>query len=203
MAGAISDTSDTSCNPYTGSMMLDKDGNVSQRSTMISRFDSIEGRYIINRSNAILESRIEGPSCSIDHEEGLFEFIKRQETLLQRLEARHTKISDLDRDIRALAEVYKFRRPEEVYAFLRKDPTAIALILEAQRRIREHFSEEEIFMEVLTDPSLPDEKELLISISTSLPPDEAIRRLDAFDEDWWLGALTNSTADICIKVEYR
>ena len=58
-------------------------------------------------------------------------------------------------------------------------------------------------MEVLSDPSYPDGKELLISISTSLPPNEAIRGLDAFDDEWWLSASTNSSADICIKVEYR
>ncbi len=58
-------------------------------------------------------------------------------------------------------------------------------------------------MEVLTDAGSPMEKELLISISTTLPPIDAIRKLDAFDDSWWLGAATSSPADICIKVEYR
>jgi hypothetical protein len=58
-------------------------------------------------------------------------------------------------------------------------------------------------MEVLADPGSPIEKELLISISTSLPPIDAIKKLDAFDDSWWFGASASSPADVCIKVEYR
>ena len=133
----------------------------------------------------------------------VFEFMKRYDALLQRLQARSSGIADIDRNIKAIEGLYKFRRIEEVYAFLRFEPSAIALVSEAHRRIRDHFPEGEIFMEVLSDPSYPNGKELLISISTSLPPNEAIRGLDAFDDEWWLSASTNSSADICIKVEYR
>jgi hypothetical protein len=132
----------------------------------------------------------------------VFEFMKRYDALLQRLQARSSGIADLDRNIKAIEGLYKSRRTREVYAFLRFEPSSIALVSEAHRRIRDHFPEGEIFMEVLSDPSYPNGKELLISISTSLPPNEAIRGLDAFDE-WWLSASTSSTADICIKVEYR
>ena len=58
-------------------------------------------------------------------------------------------------------------------------------------------------LEVLRDPGSPVERELLISISTGLPPSDAVRKLDAFDDSWWLGASSSSPADICIKVEYR
>lgn len=58
-------------------------------------------------------------------------------------------------------------------------------------------------MEVLADPGSPIEKELLISISTSLPPIDAIKKLDAFDDSWWFGASASSPVDVCIKVEYR
>lgn len=200
MAGA---TSDTSYETSTSSLVLDKDGELSQRSTLISKFDSVEREFILNRSCAILESQNEGPSYSIDHEPDLFEFIKSQEMLLQRLEARLKGIIDPIRRIEELAEVYKFRRPNEVYAFLSEEQSAVSLISDAKRVIREYFPKDEIFMEVLADPNSPNEKELLISISTSLPPEEAISRLDAFDDNWWLCASTSSTADICIKVEYR
>jgi hypothetical protein len=133
----------------------------------------------------------------------VFEFMKRYDALLQRLQARSSGIADLDRNIKAIEGLYKFRRTDEVYAFLRLEPSAIALVSEAHRRIRDHFPECEIFMEILSDPSYPNGKELLISISTSLLPNEAVRELDAFDDEWWLSASTSSTADICIKVEYR
>lgn len=122
---------------------------------------------------------------------------------MQKLEPNFTGIKNLNEDLRAAAEVYTLRRPNDVYDFLKKEPSAIALVSEARERIREHFPQDEIFMEVLTDPGSPMEKELLISISTSLPPIDAIRKLDSFDDSWWLGASSSSLADICIKVEYR
>ncbi|MDQ1312666.1 MAG: hypothetical protein QG605_1205 [Euryarchaeota archaeon] len=125
------------------------------------------------------------------------------EILVQKLEARFTGIDNLNRDIVAMARDYTLRRPEDVYDFLKEEPSAIALVSEAHGRIREHFPHGEIFMEVLRDPGSPIERELLISISTSLPPSDAVRKLDAFDDSWWLGASSSSPADICIKVEYR
>ena len=122
---------------------------------------------------------------------------------MQKLEARFTGIDDLNRNIVAMARDYTLRRPKDVYDFLKKEPSAIALVSEAHGRIREHFPQGEIFMEVLRDPGSPIERELLISISTSLPPSDAVRKLDAFDDSWWLGASNSSPADICIKVEYR
>lgn len=122
---------------------------------------------------------------------------------MQKLEARFTGIDNMNRDIVAMARDYTLRRPEDVYDFLKKEPSAIALVSEAHGRIREHFPKGEIFMEVLRDPGSPIERELLISISTSLPPSDAVRKLDAFDDSWWLGASSSSPADICIKVEYR
>lgn len=122
---------------------------------------------------------------------------------MQKLEPNFTGINNLNKDLRAATEVYTLRRPNDVYDFLKKEPSAIAQILETYERIQEYFPQDEIFMEVLADPGSPIEKELLISISTSLPPIDAIRRLDAFDDSWWLGASSSSPADICIKVEYR
>ena len=122
---------------------------------------------------------------------------------MQKLEPNFTGINNLNKDLRAATEVYTLRRPNDVYDFLKKEPSAIAQILETYERIQEYFPQDEIFMEVLADPGSPIEKELLISISTSLPPIDAIRRLDAFDDSWWLGVSSSSPADICIKVEYR
>ena len=122
---------------------------------------------------------------------------------MQKLEPNFTGINNLNKDLRAATEVYTLRRPNDVYDFLKKEPSAIAQILETYEKIQEYFPQDEIFMEVLADPGSPIEKELLISISTSLPPIDAIRRLDAFDDSWWLGASCSSPADICIKVGYR
>ena len=80
---------------------------------------------------------------------------------MQKLEPNFTGINNLNENLRAAAEAYTLRRPNDVYDFLKKEPSAIALVSEANERIREHFPQDEIFLEVLRDPDSPMEKELL------------------------------------------
>lgn len=105
--------------------------------------------------------------------------------------------------IKALEKSYKFRNDDAVRTFLMEEPSAAVLLSEAYGRIREYFPDSEIFIEVVADPETSGENELVVSIATDLSPREAIERLDAFDEDWWLEASDRSKADICIKVEYK
>lgn len=105
--------------------------------------------------------------------------------------------------IKALEKSYKFRNDDAVRTFLMEEPSAAKLLSEAYERIREYFPASEIFIEVIADPEASGEKELVVSIVTDMSPREAIERLDAFDDDWWLEASDISKADICIKVEYK
>ncbi|GAB6264829.1 MAG: hypothetical protein STSR0001_02730 [Methanothrix sp.] len=54
--------------------------------------------------------------------------------LVQKLEPNFTGINNLNEDLRAAAEVYILRRPNDVYDFLKKGPSAIALVSEAWKR---------------------------------------------------------------------
>ena len=54
--------------------------------------------------------------------------------LVQKLEPIFTGINNLNEDLRAAAEVYILRRPNDVYDFLKKGPSAIALVSEAWKR---------------------------------------------------------------------
>lgn len=128
--------------------------------------------------------------------------IKVRDSALRNSIDTRTRI-DIDCDIQALEQIYKFRNRDAVRAFLMEDPSATRLLSEAYGRIRKYFPDSEIFMEVVTDPDFLCEKELVVSIVTDLSPREAIKRLDAFDEDWWLDASDRSRASICIKVEYK
>lgn len=128
--------------------------------------------------------------------------IKAQDSPFRNSIESRTRI-DIGWSIKALEHIYKFRNCDAVRTFLMDEPSASVLLSEAYGRIRKYFPDSEIFMEVVTDPDSPGEKELVVSIATDLSPKEAIKRLDAFDEDWWLDASDRSTASICIKVEYK
>jgi hypothetical protein len=135
-------------------------------------------------------------------QEVLMEFIRRHEKISKNL-SEFSGAKSVERKIKMLGESYSFRRPEDVYALLHEDASLVDITHEAYIKIRKYFASDDLFMEAFSDPNAPNSKELLISIATDLSPDEAIKNLDAFDEDWWLNASMNYDSNLCIKVEYK
>jgi len=103
--------------------------------------------------------------------------------------------------IGALNEIYAFRRPGEVYRFLRENQFFGDLLFEAAEEIHRLFTPfPELFLEVLSDPEEAG-TQLLALIRTSISPQEAFQRLNAFDKEWWLDASQRSKGRLCIHVE--
>jgi len=106
-------------------------------------------------------------------------------------------------EIRLLEKLYIFREPKEVSRFLEDNPFLILLLLEAYGQIERYFGPyPQVFLEVVTDPEAPDDRELFALIHTSLTPDEALDGLDRFDRDWWLDASHTAQGKLCIDVEF-
>jgi hypothetical protein len=104
--------------------------------------------------------------------------------------------------VRCLERLYIFRDREEVLWFLERYPFLVSLLLEAYEEIWNYFPYSQVSLEVISDPEALDEYQLLASISTSLAPDEAIDKLEQFDESWWLDALDRVQSKLCIDVEF-
>jgi len=105
--------------------------------------------------------------------------------------------------IRWLESLYIFRKPEEVSQFLKANPFLVPLLLEAHGQIENYFGPHPtVALEVITDPEAMDDRELFAFICTSLPPDEALVRLDRLDEEWWLDAMDRAEGKFCIHVEF-
>ncbi|MBC7250165.1 MAG: hypothetical protein H5T62_07760 [Anaerolineae bacterium] len=102
-----------------------------------------------------------------------------------------------------LERLYVFKERKEVTSFLEECPFLIPLLLEAHYEIEQHFSPSQVFLEVITDPEETNSTQLLASIATGLDPDEALDRLERFDEEWWLDALAGARGKLCIDVEFR
>ena len=98
---------------------------------------------------------------------------------------------------------YALRRPEEVLCYLRVNPFLLPLLVEAQDPIHKHFPQVTPFLDVVTDPEATEDSELVVSVPTALPPEEAMDRLAEFDRDWWLSALPRARAKLCITLEFR
>jgi len=105
--------------------------------------------------------------------------------------------------LQSLRQLYIFRRPEEVYGFLKTHPLLIPLLLEAHNKIVQYFGPSpEVVLEVVTDPEAMDDRELFAFIRTGLPPDEALNKLDRLDKEWWLDEADRAEGELCIDVEF-
>jgi len=106
------------------------------------------------------------------------------------------------RDIQILEELYTFRERKNVIGFLETYPFLVSLLLEAHYKVQEYFEGAQLFLEVFSDPEKIEKDELILYISTSLPPVEANRYLAEFDKNWWLKVSNLSYDKLCIDVEY-
>ena len=98
--------------------------------------------------------------------------------------------TDLDR-VRA---VYDFADEDEVTARLEEHPFLVPLLLEARGRLSAHFGPEApVRIDLAFDPTGED-RSLFARVVTDLPPREALDRLNAFAEEWWLDAGSRSKA---------
>lgn len=89
-------------------------------------------------------------------------------------------------DVEALERSYTFREPNEVWEFLAKYPFIMPVLLEAPDKIKHYFPDSKLFLEVVPDPEIIDWVSLVLSIHTTLDPDDAVDRQNQLDTDWWL-----------------
>lgn len=112
-------------------------------------------------------------------------------------------VRTFDFETRLLERLYTFRRHAEVSRFLKKHPFLVPLLLEAYSKFGNYFGPyPQVFLEVVTDPEAPDDRELFALIYTSLTPDEALDRLERLDKGWWLEASHRSQGKLCIHLEF-
>jgi hypothetical protein len=86
-----------------------------------------------------------------------------------------------------LASLYAVRDPG-VDQFLAANPDLVPDLIDVAKAITRYFGlDAQLALETLDDPEdAASEQELFAVISTTLSPLQALDRLDAFDEGWWL-----------------
>lgn len=86
-----------------------------------------------------------------------------------------------------LESTYDVRDPG-VEQFLAANPDLVPDLIEVARAVTRYFGRDaQLALETLDDPEdAASERELFAVISTTLSPTQALDRLDAFDEEWWL-----------------
>lgn len=105
--------------------------------------------------------------------------------------------------IKQIKRIYNMRHEFETIYFLHQHPALIDLLLEAPAQIERYFGSSSLLtLELATDPEDPDSTELFVNIGVSLPVDDAIARLDRFDEGWFLAQLERTDGRLNFNLEF-
>jgi hypothetical protein len=91
---------------------------------------------------------------------------------------------------KALEQYYAFVEPSKVLHFVSTHPDLIPVLLEAHEVMKEHFPSSEIMLKISPGREEAEEDQLFAYILTSYPVDEALAKLDAIDETWFLNRAT-------------
>jgi hypothetical protein len=105
--------------------------------------------------------------------------------------------------------LYAFRNESEVRSTLREYSFLLQLLLDTYSKIEEHFPDSQVFVEVVIAyeafeqyPGIEHCKELVVSIATSLPPEEAMKTLKQFYDNWWLKASKEANGKVSVGLEF-
>lgn len=112
--------------------------------------------------------------------------------------------AEIDCDaIEQLRGQYKFREPTKVESFLVGNNTLRKMLFTIYSKIRKEFPSEKITLEVFSDSPRSSEKDMVVSVETSLPVDEAIEKLDKVEDVSWNKGSSDPYVNICVKLEYQ
>jgi hypothetical protein len=102
----------------------------------------------------------------------------------------HDSLTELkpvsDAEIEYLEKLYSLREKNEILEFLEAYQFLIPVLLEAPDKIRHYFPDAQLFLECVTDPEGIDDDLLELAICINIEPDEAVDKLNKFQDDWWL-----------------
>lgn len=104
--------------------------------------------------------------------------------------------------IASLSVQYEFREPIQVKSFLSGNNTLRRMLSAIYSKIRKEFPSEKIILEVFPDSPHSSEKDMVISVVTSLPVDEAIDKLDRVEDVRWNKDSKDPYVNICVNLEY-
>ncbi len=81
---------------------------------------------------------------------------------------------------------YTIENKAEVGQFLSENSYLIPLLGLLYSPIQTFFPDTALSLEVISDPEIPGQIQLLVSILTELEIKEALKQLRNFDQNWWL-----------------
>ncbi|TVP60412.1 MAG: hypothetical protein EA343_17500 [Nodularia sp. (in: Bacteria)] len=110
---------------------------------------------------------------------------------------------DLSYGLSEISSHYTIDNFVAILRFLRKHQNMIEVLLEANHEIRKYFSLEKLRLKLYIDPESSQWEYLILSICASPDSvDEALDKLDQFENNWWSDASFGVATNICINLEF-
>lgn len=106
-------------------------------------------------------------------------------------------------ELAELERLYSMRNPLRVRRFLGEHSFLAALLVSAYDATTRYFAPLSLVLEVIADPEISNDEQLVLFVSVQLKPAEAFTRLQRFDNEWWLDALGEARGHLCISLEFR
>jgi hypothetical protein len=104
----------------------------------------------------------------------------------------------------SIESFYTVQDEDAVFAFLTKHPEIRVLLIEARQPLSKLFGPNpQVELRVVSDPEAEGFEELFGYIRTSLPVEEALAQLDAFDEAWLLNALDRANGKLNFNLVFQ
>lgn len=102
----------------------------------------------------------------------------------------------------AVLEAYGIKSDRgELKEIFEQEPGILDVLAELPEEVMKYFPPDtSLELEVFRDPEDPSLPEISVWIVTSLPVGEALRRLEEFEEGWWLDRIERTGGRLCVLI---
>lgn len=91
-----------------------------------------------------------------------------------------------------LQEMYNIAHTDSVFSFLEDYPHLEPILSDAYEHLVKHFGNSITAIELTFEvDENTDEEYLLVLVKSTIPPKDALKLMDRFDDDWWLDVEEN------------
>lgn len=101
-----------------------------------------------------------------------------------------------------LAWSFMIRNPGSVQNITKEVPEIGVLALDASNHLRKYFPSERFALEPIKDPEEEIPDQLAVYVITARKPEDALLRLDQFDEDWWVREASKAQGRLMVNLEF-
>jgi len=106
--------------------------------------------------------------------------------------------------IEELSNDYNILNLEEISNYLTINTEIVSILEEGVDYIKKHFGNnyERLTLSLIHDPEIANENNIVVDISTKLSTTEALKRLDDFDECWWLNKAEEIDDNLIFNLDF-